>query len=416
MESLDKFTQDLSAEQLQQFEKQWALFSENVAEITPRDELAKMLAHSLKAQKPLRVKCGVDPTGPDIHLGHLVPYKKMRQFQDMGHIGVVVIGDYTASIGDPTGKNEARPPLSPEKIQENAKLYMDQLFTVLDPAKTEVRFQSEWFAKADLKDILLWAAETTVAKLLAHDTFGQRLEKQQPLALHELFYPVLQGMDSVFIAADIELGGSDQKFNVLMGRDYQKARNLRPQVGILMPIITGLCGQVKMSKSLGNYIAVLDKPFDKFGKVMSIPDRLMEEYWRYLLQKPSVEVEAFKVAIEKGELHPNEAKKNLAEEIVAFFHGADAARECREQFINVFKAGGIPDETPDYIWQKEIILLDLLLQEKIIESKAAGRRLFQQNAVSVVDGAKIEDPMTMIDASFKGLCLKIGKRKFLKIT
>ncbi|MBP5297146.1 MAG: tyrosine--tRNA ligase, partial [Bacteriovoracaceae bacterium] len=240
----------LSAEEEAEFQKQWEHLTFGTVEITPRDEFALMLRNSIKTHTPLRIKCGIDPTGHEVHLGHLVPYRKMRQFEDFGHQGVVVIGDYTAQIGDPTGKNESRPALTAEQVKANAENYMAQIYTVLDPAKTEVRWQSEWFGKITLRDVLHWASETTLAKLLSHETFAQRLKVGASLGLHEFFYPVLQGMESVYIQADVELGGSDQKFNVLMGRDYQKNRKMRPQVAMLLPIITGTDGQQKMSKSL----------------------------------------------------------------------------------------------------------------------------------------------------------------------
>ena len=273
---------ELNDVQEQEFTRQWEALSFGVSEITPEDEFRKMLRHSIKTNTPLRVKCGIDPTSVDVHLGHTVPYRKMRQFQDFGHIGVVIIGDYTASIGDPSGKNESRPPLDSSTVQLNAKKYMEQIFTVLNKDKTEVCYQSEWFSNVGLKDLLLWAGQTTIAKLLGHDTFKARLDEGSSLSLHELFYPVLQGIDSVYVKADVELGGTDQRFNVLMGRDYQKNKNMRPQVAMLLPIITGTCGTQKMSKSLDNYIGILDDPFDKFGKVMSIPDDLMPEYIKYV--------------------------------------------------------------------------------------------------------------------------------------
>ncbi len=251
----------------QEFQRQLAILRFGISEVTPEDEFAKMLRHSVYSGTPLRIKCGIDPTGSDVHLGHLVPYRKMRQFQDLGHIGVVIIGDYTASVGDPTGKNESRPALSMEQVRKNASNYMEQLFSVLDRNKTEIRYQSEWFGSIGLKEVIAWAAQTTVAKLLSHDTFKNRLESGCSLSLHEMFYPVLQGIDSVYVKADVELGGTDQKFNVLMGRDYQKNQAMRPQVAMLMPIVTGTCGTAKMSKSLNNYIGISDLPFDKFGKV-----------------------------------------------------------------------------------------------------------------------------------------------------
>ena len=341
-------------------QKQLSYLKFGVTEITPEDEFVKMLRHSISTDTPLRVKCGIDPTGADVHLGHLVPYRKMRQFQDLGHVGVVIIGDYTASIGDPSGKNESRPALDPDTIKVNARKYMDQVYTVVDPDKTEVCHQTEWFEEVTLRDVLSWAGQTTAAKLLSHDTFRDRLDKGFPLGLHELFYPVLQGIDSVYVKADVELGGSDQRFNVLMGRDYQKNQGQRPQVAMLLPIITGTCGVQKMSKSLDNYIGILDEPFDKFGKVMSIPDELMIEWYQYLTDIGEDDFQKLKSGIENGKHHPNEAKKELASRIVGFFHGEEAGIEMRKQFENVFKKKELPDEIPEFEFRDGDMLVAVL--------------------------------------------------------
>ncbi len=410
-ESEKKLDPKVEAEVARQLE----ILKFGVTEITPEDEFVKMLRHSITTNTPLRVKCGIDPTAADVHLGHTVPYRKMRQFQDLGHIGVVIIGDYTASIGDPTGKNESRPPLSREDIDFNAKRYMDQVYTVVNPDRTEVCFQSEWFAERDLKDVLSWAAQTTVAKLLSHDTFKDRLAEGHSLALHELFYPVLQGIDSVYVKADVELGGSDQRFNVLMGRDYQKNAGVRPQVAMLLPIVTGTCGTQKMSKSLGNYIGILDEPFDKFGKVMSIPDSIMAEYWKYFSGVGEQEFAEIVAGLEKGVLHPNETKKDLAQKIVAFFHGAQVGAQMRTQFEEVFKKGGVPDDAPTYEIKSPMGVLNLLAEAGVVPSKAEGRRMITQGAVRFNDGDKISDQDFEINDSHKGQVLKVGKRKFLKL-
>lgn len=397
------------------WQKQFEILKHGTIEITPEDEFKQMLKKSSEENKPLRVKCGIDPTNSDIHLGHLVPYRKMRAFQDLGHIGVVIIGDYTAQIGDPTGKNESRPSLTAEDTKKNAEKYMDQVFTVLDPDKTEIRYQSEWFGKKTLADSISWMKETTVAKLLSHDTFKNRLDQGQSLGLHELFYPVLQGMDSAFIDADIELGGSDQKFNVLMGRDYQKHRKMRPQVAMLLPIVTGLDGQQKMSKSLNNYIGVFDEPFDMFGKVMSIPDALMEEYMIYLSGKKIEQIEKFCSGLRSGKSHPNEAKKELASEIVGFFHGQKTGLEMRSKFEDVFKNKGLPEDIPEYKLSGEMGILNLLTEAGVVKSNGEARRLVVQNAIQFIDGDKISDPKFVLNTQHKEQVLKIGKRRFLKI-
>jgi tyrosyl-tRNA synthetase len=399
----------------QELERQLAILSFGTVEVTPLEEFKKMLRHSIATNKPLRVKCGIDPTNTDVHIGHMVPYSKMRAFQDLGHIGVVVIGDYTAQIGDPTGKNESRPALTLEKVRENASKYMDQVYTVLDKSKTEIRYQSEWFGDKNLMDILKWAAQTTVAKLVHHDTFKKRLEEGNALGLHELFYPVLQGKDSVYIKADVELGGSDQKFNVLMGRDYQKDEGQRPQVGMLLPLLMGTCGVNKMSKSLGNYIAVFDAPFDKFGKVMSIPDSMMKNYAQYAVGMLPSDYDQFSASLDSGKIHPNEAKKQLASLVVAKYHGKEVGEAMRSQFEAVFAKGQVPDDIEELKLSIGAGLLAVIVEAKGASSNSEARRLVTQNAVSIVDGEKLADPNLKLDESFRGKVMKIGKKKFVKL-
>lgn len=405
----------LDKEVKKEVERQLKILEFKTVEITPKDEFIKMLAHSLQNNKPLRVKCGIDPTGSDVHLGHSVPYGKMRQFQDLGHIGVVVIGDYTAQIGDPSGKNESRPSLSSEDVKRNSQKYLEQVYKVVDPKKTEVRNQSEWFSKVGLADVMSWAHQTTVAKLLSHDTFKHRVETGASLGLHELFYPVLQGIDSVYIKSDVELGGSDQKFNVLMGRDYQKNANMRPQVAMLLPIIHGTCGTQKMSKSLHNYIGILDGAFDQFGKVMSIPDKLMVEWANYASTMNEEEFFKFSAALNGGSLHPNEAKKQLAVNIVSIFHGSGEAAKAREQFEQVFAKKLVPDEIEEFHLKADLKLFQFLVDAKACASNGEARRLITQNAVSVMDGDKLASPDLVIDKSFKDKVIKVGKRKFIKV-
>jgi tyrosyl-tRNA synthetase len=395
-------------------QRQLSYLKRGVFEITPEEDFIAMLRESIRNNKPLRVKCGIDPTSPDVHLGHTVPFRKMRHFQNLGHIGVVIIGDYTASIGDPTGKNESRPPLTKETIDQNAKRYMEQMYTILLKEKTEICFQSEWFSKVTLRDVIKWASQTTVAKLLSHETFKYRLEAGHPLTLNELFYPVLQGIDSVYVKADVELGGTDQKFNVLMGRDYQKLENQRPQCAILLPIITGTDGTQKMSKSLGNYIGILDEPFDKFGKVMSIPDSLMMEYFKLLTEIPLPEIDKISEGLKDQTLHPNEIKKSLATAIVDFFHPGLGV-EMRTQFENVFKNKQVPDEVEEYPFKRGETLSTLLAESGALPSKGEAKRLIKQNAVSIVDGEKLTSPELPIGEEFSGKVIKVGKRIFLKL-
>jgi len=400
---------------VEEAKRQLEILEFGAVEITPRDEFFEMLKSSLKENRPLRIKCGIDPTTSDVHLGHTVPFRKMRQFQDLGHIGVVIIGDYTAGIGDPTGKTESRPPLTKEEIQQNVKSYMEQVMTVLDEERTEICYQTEWFEEVTLRDVISWASQTTVAKLLSHETFKDRLENSQPLSLHELFYPVLQGVDSVFVKADVELGGTDQKFNVLMGRDYQRNAELRPQVAMLLPIIHGTCGSQKMSKSLGNYIGINDGPFDKFGKIMSIPDKIMLEYYEHIGDVNKEEFTKIKEGLESGNFHPNEAKKQLAEKIVSFFHGEKSGKEMRAKFEDVFKRKQVPEDIPEYEFERGKDLVTTLFESGLLPSKGEVRRMVKQNAVRFMDGDKVQDPDLTLDDSFAGKIVKVGKRKFLQL-
>lgn len=395
--------------------RQFDLLTYGAVEVIPAEDLKKMLVDSLLNKKPLRVKCGIDPTNVDVHLGHTIPYRKMRQFQELGHIGVVVIGDYTARIGDPTGKSESRKSLTVDEVKFNAQKYLEQVYKVVDPQKTEVRFQSEWFAKVGLSEVVQWAMETTVSKLLSHETFSERLHQGGSLGLHELFYPVLQGIDSVYINADVELGGTDQKFNILMGRDYQKHRHQRQQVAMTMPIILGTCGQQKMSKSLNNYIGVLDEPFDQFGKVMSIPDALMSDWALYVSGWKKAEIEKFQQDLKNQILHPNIAKKMLAESVVTYFHGKDIGEKMRAQFENVFAKKSVPDEVSEFSFSVGDKLIEVLVKSGMLASNSEARRLITQNGLGFVDGDKIQDEKIVLDASFKNKILKIGKKKFLKL-
>lgn len=406
---------DIPKHILDEANNQLELLSFGAVEIIPAYELKDMIIHSILNKKPLRIKCGIDPTNVDVHLGHTIPYRKMRQFQEFGHVGVVVIGDYTARIGDPTGKTESRKPLTEKDVENNAKKYLEQVYKVVDPKKTEIRFQSEWFGKVGLSEVMQWAMETTVAKLLSHETFADRLKTGSSLGLHELFYPVLQGIDSVFVNADVELGGTDQKFNILMGRDYQKHRNQRQQVAMTMPIILGTCGQQKMSKSLNNYIGVLDAPFDQFGKVMSIPDQLMQEWAIHVSGWSKGVAEKFREDLKKQKIHPNIAKKMLAEAVVSYFHGNEVGTKMREQFEQVFSKKNIPDEIPEYKMNSGDKLLEVLVKSGMLASNSEARRLVQQNGLSLSDGEKITDEKLQLTNDFKGKVLKIGKKKFLKI-
>ena len=411
-----KETKETDSKFLQrQIEQQLTLLEFGTVEITPMDEFVAMLKQSLKTNVPLRVKCGIDPTRTDVHLGHFVPYRKMRAFQDLGHTGVVIVGDYTARIGDPTGRDTSRPPLSREQVQENSKFYEQQLLKVLDPERTEFRYQSQWYEKVDLEQVLSWGMQTTVAKLISHETFAQRIKKGLSLGLHELFYPVLQGIDSVEVQADVELGGSDQRFNVLMGRDYQRQQGQRAQCAMLMPIVMGLDGRQKMSSSLDNYIGIQDEPFDMFGKIMSAPDHLILEYFQYLANISPEEYHERERALNRGEIHPNEAKKQLASQVVALFHGEEVAKRQRRQFEQVFAQKKLPDHIPEHPFSPGESLLNAVVDSGLFSSKSEIKRIATQGGLCFVDGDKIPDPSLTLQSHHGDQIVKMGKRKFLKL-
>ena len=382
-------------------------------EIIPEDELIKKLQKSEKTGKPLRIKYGIDPTNYEVHIGHLVPIRKMREFQDLGHIGVIIIGDYTAQIGDPTGRDESRPPLTADQVRQNAEKYMEQLYTVLDKDRTEVHYQTEWFSKLTLDDVLKLLGKYTVAQFMAHDTFRKRWDAGLPLHLHELMYPILQGYDSVAINADVELGATEQKFNILNGREMQKFYGQEQQIAILSPILMGTDGINKMSKSLGNYIAVFDTPNDKYGKVMSIPDALIINYFNYATMLTIDEIISIKRELENG-VNPKIIKQSLAREIVGLYHGKEAAVEAEAEFARVFSQKEIPTEIESYtLKEKNIWIVKLLTDTGLTESNGEARRMIKQGAVSI-DNAKITDENMVYDLVGEHV-IKVGKRKFIKI-
>ena len=393
------------------FEKEMKLIKKGVEEIVSEKELFKKLEKSIEKKKSLRIKYGIDPTGYDVHIGHLVPIRKMREFQDLGHTGVIIIGDFTAQIGDPTGKDESRPPLTKEEIHKNAEKYMEQLYTVLDKDKTEVRWQTEWFGDMKMSDVLKLMGKFTLAQFMAHDTFRKRYENGLPLGMHELMYPILQAYDSVAVNADIELGATEQKFNILAGRDMQKYFDQPQQVAILSPILMGTCGKEKMSKSLNNYIAVFDSPKDKYGKTMSIPDEMIINYFNYATKVEPEEIEKIAFQLKNNEINPKIIKQRLAREIVKMYHGEEASLKAEEEFNLIFKKKDIPDNIPEFSLVEPIKILDILVQSKICASGGEARRMVKQNAVSI-NGEKVKD----IFAEVSDECvIKVGKRRFLKV-
>ncbi len=376
----------------------------------------KELIEKLESGQPLRIKAGFDPTAPDLHLGHTVLLNKLKLFQDMGHDVLFLIGDFTGMIGDPTGKNVTRKPLTPEQVQKNAETYQDQVFKILDPEKTTVVFNSEWMNRLSSADMIRLASKHTVARMLERDDFDKRYKSGQAIAIHEFLYPLIQGYDSVALNADVELGGTDQKFNLLMGRELQKAYGQPQQVIITMPILEGLDGVQKMSKSLGNYIGINDSPKEIFGKLMSISDELMWRYIDLLSFKSLEEIKQWHQDVKQGR-NPVEIKKEFAGEIVARFHDEEAARQAREGFENQFKKGQLPDEIPDItliVGEKGLAIANVLKECGLTSSTSEALRMIKQGAVKI-DGEKIQDKDVVI-TNGKQLILQVGKRKFAKLT
>jgi tyrosyl-tRNA synthetase len=386
------------------------IIKRGAVEVIPEEELIQ----KLNLQRPLRVKAGFDPTAPDLHLGHTVLINKMRQLQDLGHQIVFIIGDFTGMIGDPTGRNITRPPLSKAEIEKNAETYKEQVFKILDPNKTEVVFNSEWMQKMQAADLIKLAATHTVARMLERDDFAKRYADNKPIAIHEFLYPLIQGYDSVMVQADIELGGTDQKFNLLMGRELQKHFAHTPQVIITMPLLEGLDGVHKMSKSFNNYIGITDSPEDMFGKIMSISDDLMWRYYELLSFKSMREIERLRAEVKSG-ANPRDIKILLAEEIITRFHNEAAAIHAKEQFIARFKHGAMPEEIPELtikIEQDTIPLANLLKQSGLVASTSEVLRLLNPGAIKI-DGEKVLSNVAL--AKGEEHIYQIGKRKFAKI-
>ncbi len=381
-----------------------------VAEVLP----IEALKDKLKTGKPLKIKAGFDPTAPDLHLGHTVLLNQLRQFQLLGHEVIFLIGDFTATIGDPTGKSVTRMPLTSEQVIENAKTYQAQVFKILDKDKTTIMFNSSWLGQLSAADLIQLAGKVTVAQMLERDDFDKRYTANQPIALHEFLYPLIQGYDSVALEADVECGGTDQKFNLLMGRELQKQLGQAPQVVILMPLIEGLDGVKKMSKSLDNYIGIDEAPDIMFGKLMSISDELMWRYIKYLSFKSNLEIAAWKKRVEDGE-NPRDIKFEFSEEIVSRFHSVEAAKQAREAFINRFQKKIIPEDVPLQVLKLEIVLPipQILKQLELTNSTSEAMRLIRSGAVRI-DGNKINDTGFLLDQETEYL-IQVGKRRLAKV-
>ena len=400
-------------------DEELALIRRGVEEIFPEKELRRKLERARQTGRPLRVKLGVDPTAPDLHLGHVIPILKLRQFQVLGHQAVLIIGDYTVTVGDPTGRNKARPPISHEEALANARDYERQAFKILDPERTEVVRNGDWFSKMAFSDVIRLLSRMTLARMLEREDFASRFREQVPISLHELVYPLMQGYDSVVVRADVELGGIDQKFNIAVGRDLQREQGLEPQVGVCTPILIGLDGKEKMSKSLGNYIALADPPEEMYGKTMSIPDDLMWSYFELITEVPMGEIERMRRAVAGGSLHPRDAKARLAREIVARFHSPAEAKRAEEHFERVFRQGALPEEMPEVklpegaFSQGRVWLVRLLVAAGMAPSNGEARRLIEQGGVRL-DGEVLTDPNLEV-AVRDGAVLQVGKRRFARL-
>ncbi|AVQ87322.1 MULTISPECIES: tyrosine--tRNA ligase [Plesiomonas] len=394
-------------------EEALAVIKRGVEDLLPEDELIA----KLKEGRPLRVKLGADPTAPDIHLGHTVILTKLRQFQDLGHEVIFLIGDFTGMVGDPSGKNTTRPPLTKEQVMANAETYKEQVFKVLDPAKTRIEFNSSWLGEMGAEGMIRLASRQTVARMLERDDFKKRFHDHQSIAIHEFMYPLLQGYDSVALEADVELGGTDQRFNLLMGRELQKEYGQKPQIVITMPLLVGLDGEKKMSKSAHNYIGISEAPSEMFGKVMSISDDLMWDWYVLLSFRPLAEIDDFKARVAAGTLNPRDVKVWLAKEIIARFHSQADADAAEQEFINRFQKGAMPDEMPELTLDagsEGIAIANLLKDADLVASTSEALRMIKQGGVKI-DGEKVDDAKLTLSAGSTAV-YQVGKRKFARVT
>ncbi|CAM5785040.1 tyrosine--tRNA ligase [Brevibacillus borstelensis] len=413
----EKFT--LTEAQKQEVERQLAIIRRGAMEIIPEEDLRRKLERFVVTGQPLKVKLGLDPSAPDIHVGHTVVLQKMRQFQELGHTIQLVIGDFTGRIGDPTGKSETRKPLTEEQVKENARSYVEQFGKVLDASRVEVNYNSSWLAPLTFSEVVELAAKTTVARMLERDDFEKRYKSEQPISLHEFFYPLMQGYDSVALQSDVELGGTDQKFNLLMGRNLQKEYGQEQQVILTMPLLEGLDGVQKMSKSLGNYIGVNEPANEIYGKAMSVPDELMLRYYELATDMSNEDLEALRAGLADGSVHPRDAKMNLAKTFVRMYHGEEAAEAAENYFKTVFQQRALPTDIPEVKLDAaayengEAGIVNLVFDLGLADSKGEARRMVQQGAVKIN-----EEKVADINASVKladEMVVQVGKRKFAKV-
>ena len=395
-------------------DKQLELISRGTEEVIPLKDLRKKLEKSIKDNKPLTIKLGCDPSRPDLHIGHSVVLQKLRDFQDLGHQAVLVIGDFTAMIGDPSERNKTRPQLTLEEAKANAESYIEQSKVILDVKTLKVIFNSTWLNKMNFEDVIKMSSKYTVARMIERDDFTKRFESEIPISMHEFLYPLAQAMDSVEINADVELGGTDQKFNLLVGRDLQREYGQEPQSIITLPLLEGTDGIEKMSKSYDNYIAIDDSPEDMYGKIMSINDSMILKYYKLAVFADRNRIESVKLLLEDNSNNPRDIKRSLAKDLVARYYSEEKAKLAEAAFDQIFVKKDNPDNMPSYNLSSEINLVDILLSEKLIVSKGEGKRLINQNAVKV-DGKVCDDINQTISPSNEDIIVKVGKRRFLRI-
>ena len=412
---MEQFIKRLTSEQLEEMERQFAIYVNGTQEVIPALELKNKIAKSLILNTPLKVKLGLDPSAPDVHLGHTVVLNKLKQFQDNGHIIQLIIGDFTGKIGDPTGKSTARKQLTDEEVKHNAKTYFEQFGKVLDMEKVELNYNSAWLSELNLEKIIHLASSMTVARLLERNDFSERYATGKPISLHEFFYPLMQGYDSVILESDIELGGNDQHFNVLVGRHLQEHYGLEKQIVILMPLLEGLDGVEKMSKSKHNYIGIDEKPTEMFGKTMSLSDELMGKYFDLVTDLSLEDKLKIKNELKLGKLHPRDAKMLLGKTIVNMYHGAEAANHAEENFKTIFQKGAIPTDIPERKWdgEKRIGIIELLVTLELLPSKGEARKMIENGGVKM-NSEKINDIFTEVSI-VDGMILQVGKRKMMKL-
>lgn len=405
----------LSDEQLIEVKRQMNLYEQGIHDIIPTEELEEKVAKSIIQNRPLKIKLGLDPSAPDIHLGHTVVLKKLRQFQENGHVIQLLIGDFTGKIGDPTGKSVARVQLTDEEVKHNAETYFQQFGKVLDMEKVQLHYNSQWLSKLNFEDVINLAGKITVARLMERDDFEERMALRKPISLHEFFYPLMQGYDSVQLESDIELGGTDQHFNVLMGRHFQGKMGKEKQVAILMPLLEGLDGVEKMSKSKKNYIGIDEKPEEMYGKAMSIPDKLMIKYFELITDLLPEKIRQLKNELNKGQLHPRDTKMLLSKTIVRMYHNEEAAEKAEEHFKNVFQKKQLPVHINEVEWRsdRQVLITDLLVGLKLMNSKSEARRMVENGGIQV-NSVKVLDPAEIISLE-NNMIVQVGKRKFVKI-